>query len=122
MPVPLKDGIDVAGLQNWYSRRQPFGIADTDAAVTAARCCSAAGAIVSESPAMPPFLAGYQSADPIFGLHVELVGSRARLAGRSRLWYGRGNRRRHVTSLKITSDLAGSARLPARCCGVYGQS
>ena len=116
VPITLKDGIDVAGLRTTLGA-EPFDrMADTDATVAAR--LRAAGAIIVAHTNVPPFLADYQSANPIFGRTANpwnLERTAGGSSGGAAAAVASG-----MTSLEISSDLGGSVRLPAHFCGVYG--
>jgi amidase len=78
----------------------------------------AAGAIVVGHTNVPPFLADYQCANPIFGRTSNPWDTDRTPGGSSggaaaALAAG-------MTPLEVGSDLAGSLRLPPHFCGVYG--
>jgi amidase len=116
VPMTLKDGHDVAGLRTTLGTSELDRVAVEDGTV-AARLRSA-GAIIFGHSNVPPWLADYQSANPLFGRTSNPWNS-GRTAGGSSggaaaaLAAG-------MTPLEICSDLAGSLRLPAHFCGVYG--
>lgn len=116
VPMTLKDGLDVAGLRTTIGSSQFDRVATEDSAVAAR--LRAAGAIIIGHTNVPPMLADYQSANPIFG-RTNNPWDSARTAGGSS-----GGAAAAVaagmTPLEIGSDLAGSLRLPAHFCGVYG--
>jgi amidase len=116
VPITLKDGIDVAGLRTTLGTEVFDRIADADSTVAAR--LRAAGAILIGHTNVPPFLADYQSANPIFG-RTSNPWNLARTAGGS----GGGAAAAvaaGLSSLELGSDLGGSLRLPAHFCGVYG--
>ncbi|HYU16886.1 MAG TPA: amidase family protein [Candidatus Acidoferrum sp.] len=116
VPMTLKDGHDVAGLRTTLGTAELDRIADEDGTVAAR--LRAAGAIIIGHTNVPPWLADYQSRNPIFG-RTSNPWDTERTAGGSSggaaaaLAAG-------MTPLEVSSDLAGSARLPAHFCGVYG--
>jgi amidase len=116
VPMTLKDGHDVAGLRTTVGTALFDRVADEDGTVAAR--LRAAGAIVVGHTNVPPFLADYQSANPIFG-RTSNPWDTDRTAGGSSggaaaaLAAG-------MTPLEVGSDLAGSLRLPPHFCGVYG--
>jgi amidase len=116
VPMTLKDGHDVAGLRTTVGTDLFDRVADEDGTVAAR--LRAAGAIIVGHTNVPPFLADYQSANPIFG-RTGNPWDTDRTAGGSSggaaaaLAAG-------MTPLEVGSDLAGSLRLPAHFCGVYG--
>jgi amidase len=116
VPMTLKDGIDVGGLRTTVGTELLDRVADRDSTVAAR--LRRAGAIVIGHSTVPPWLADYQSANPILGRTAN-PWDPARTAGGSS-----GGAAAAVaaglTPLEIGSDLAGSLRLPAHFCGVYG--
>jgi amidase len=116
VPMTLKDGHDVAGLRTTVGTAALDRTPEHDGTVAAR--LRAAGAIIVGHTNVPPWLADYQSANPLFGATVN-PWDPARTAGGSSggaaaaLAAG-------LTPLEVGSDLAGSLRLPAHFCGVYG--
>ena len=116
VPMTLKDGHDVAGLRTTVGTFELDRVADEDGTVAAR--LRAAGAIIIGHTNVAPWLADYQSANPVFG-RTSNPWDTGRTAGGSSggaaaaLAAG-------MTPLEVASDLAGSARLPAHFCGVYG--
>jgi len=116
VPMTLKDGHDVAGLRTTVGTDLFDRVADEDGTVAAR--LRAAGAIIVGHSNVPPFLADYQCANPIFG-RTSNPWDTGRTPGGSSggaaaaLAAG-------MTPLEVGSDLAGSLRLPAHFCGVYG--
>jgi amidase len=116
VPMTLKDAHDVAGLRTTIGTPAFDRVATEDGAVAAR--LRAAGAIVIGHTNVPPLLADYQSANPLFGRTAN-PWDPSRTAGGSSggaaaaLAAG-------LTPLEVGSDLAGSLRLPAHFCGVYG--
>jgi len=116
VPITLKDGIDVAGLRTTLGTEVFDRMAETDATVAAR--LRAAGAIIVGHTNVPPFLADYQSANPLFGRTSnpwKLERTAGGSSGGAAAAVASG-----MTPLEISSDLGGSARLPAHFCGVYG--
>jgi amidase len=116
VPMTLKDSHDVAGLRTTVGTAELDRIADRDGTVAAR--LRAAGAIIVGHTNVPPWLADYRSENPICG-RTSNPWDPARTAGGSSggaaaaLAAG-------LTPLEIGTDLAGSIRLPAHFCGVYG--
>jgi len=116
VPMTLKDGHDVAGLRTTLGSRELDRVADADGTVAAR--LKQAGAVIAGHTNVPPYLADYQSANEIFG-RTNNPWDTTRTAGGSSggaaaaLAAG-------LTPLEYGSDLAGSLRLPAAFCGVYG--
>jgi amidase len=116
VPLTLKDGNDVAGLRTTLGTERFDRVAEEDGTVAAR--LRAAGAIIIGHTNVAPFLADYQSANPIFG-RTSNPWNLGRTAGGSS-----GGAAAAIaagmTPLEIVSDLGGSIRLPAHFCGVYG--
>jgi len=116
LPMTLKDGHDVAGMRTTVGTAVLDRIAERDGTVAAR--LRAAGAIIVGHTNVAPWLADYQSANPIFGRTAN-PWDPGRTAGGSSggaaaaLATG-------MTPLEVGSDLAGSLRLPPHFCGVYG--
>jgi amidase len=116
VPMTLKDGYDVAGLRTTVGSAVFDRIATEDSTVAAR--LRAAGAIIVGHSNVPPFLAAYVTDNPLFGRTSNpwnpdrtpggsSGGAAAALAA-------------GLTPVEVGSDLAGSLRLPAHFCGVYG--
>jgi amidase len=116
VPMTIKDGHDVAGLRTTLGVPERDRVASEDGAVAAR--LRAAGAIIIGHTNVPPWMADYQSANPIFGRtsnpwDVERTAGGSSGGAAAALASG-------MTPLEVGSDLAGSLRLPAHFCGVYG--
>jgi amidase len=114
--MTLKDGHDVAGVRTTIGTPDLDWIAEHDGTVAAR--LRAAGAIILGHTNVAPYLADYQSANEIFGRTANPWDTERTAGGSSggaaaALAAG-------LTPLEVVSDLAGSARLPAHFCGVYG--
>jgi amidase len=117
VPMTLKDAHDVAGLRTTVGTAPLDRIADEDGTVAAR--LRAAGAILIGHTNVAAWLGDpLQTANPVFGRTCNpwdpgrtpggsSGGAAAALAA-------------GMTPLEIGSDLAGSIRLPAHFCGVYG--
>lgn len=116
VPMTVKDGLDVAGMRTTVGTPVLDRVPTEDG--TAAARLRAAGAVLIGHTNVPPWLADYQTDNPIFGRTAN-PWDPARTPGGSS-----GGAAAAVatgmTPLEIVSDLAGSARLPAHFCGVYG--
>jgi amidase len=116
VPMTLKDGFDVAGMRTTVGSSVHDRVADADSAVAARLRFS--GAIVIGHTNVAPWLADYQTDNEIFGRTVNPWDADRTPGGSS------GGAATAVaaglTPLEICSDLAGSVRLPAHFCGVYG--
>jgi amidase len=116
VPMTLKDGHDVAGLRTTIGTFEWDRLATEDGTVAAR--LRAAGAIIIGHTNVAPWLADYQTANPVFGRtgnpwDPERTPGGSSGGAAAALAAG-------LTPLEIASDLAGSTRLPAHFCGVYG--
>ena len=117
VPMTLKDAHDVAGLRTTVGSPLFDRIATEDGAIAAR--LRAAGAIITGHTNVPAFLSDFtQSVNPIFGRtanpwNTDRVPGGSSGGAASALAAG-------MTPLEVGSDLAGSVRLPAHFCGVYG--
>ena len=117
LPMTLKESINVRGLRTTVG--MPFWKdfrSEHDAPVTAR--VRAAGAVLMGKTNVPPMLADWQSANPVYGRTgnpwdrtVTPGGS----SGGSAAALAAG-----LTALEFGSDIGGSIRVPAAFCGVYG--
>jgi amidase len=117
VPMTLKDGHDVAGLRTTLGLAATDRVADEDGTVAAR--LRAAGAIVFGHSNVAAGLGDFlQTENPLFG-RTNNPWDAARTAGGSS-----GGAAAAVaagmTPLEVGSDLAGSVRVPAHFCGVYG--
>lgn len=116
VPITLKDSLDVAGLRTTIGT-EVFDRVPTADSTVAARL-KAAGAIIVGHTNVPPFLADYVSANPIFGRtnnpwNIDRTPGGSSGGAAAALAAG-------LTPLEVGSDLAGSLRVPPHFCGVYG--
>ncbi|MBW8879581.1 MAG: amidase [Acidobacteria bacterium] len=117
VPMTLKDAHDVAGLRTTVGTAALDRIAEEDGTVAAR--LRAAGAIVIGHTNVAAWLADpLQTANPVFGRTCNPWDPERTPGGSSggaaaALAAG-------LTPLEVASDLAGSIRLPAHFCGVYG--
>ncbi len=117
LPMTIKECFDVAGLPTTWGLAGTEAGRAADDAVAVARL-KAAGAVVLGKTNIPVMLADWQSANPIYGVsrnpwNLDRTpggssgGSAAALAA-------------DFVALELGTDLAGSIRVPAAFCGVYG--
>jgi amidase len=117
VPMTLKDGHDVAGLRTTVGTPVFDRMADEDGTVAAR--LREAGAIIVAHTNVAAFLADdLQSANPVFGRtgnpwDPERTPGGSSGGAAAALAAG-------MTPLEIGSDLAGSVRVPAHFCGLYG--
>jgi amidase len=117
VPCTVKDAFDTIGVRTTVgvSALKDY-VAATDAVVV--ERLRRAGAIQLGMTNVPPLLRDYQSANPVFGRtnnpwNLERTPGGSTGGGAAALAAGLGY-------LSIGSDLAGSIRIPAHFCGVYG--
>jgi amidase len=117
VPMTVKEAFNVAGLPTtWGSEQFRDWIAPTDATVVAR--LKAAGAVIVGKTNVPPFLADWQSANPVYGRTRHPLDP-ARVPGGS----SGGSAAALATGmvpLEFGSDIGGSIRVPSAFCGVYG--
>ena len=117
VPMTVKESNNVAGLPStWGSPAFSGWTADTDA-VAVARLKDA-GAIILGKTNVPPFLADWQSNNPVYGRTKnpwDLGRSPGGSSGGSAAALAAG-----MSALELGSDIGGSIRVPAAFCGVYG--
>jgi amidase len=117
VPMTVKESFNVAGLPTtWGSPAARDWIAPADA-VAVARL-KAAGAVILGKTNIPPFLADWQSVNPVYGRTNHPLDP-ARTPGGSS-----GGAAAALASgmvpLEFGSDIGGSIRVPASFCGVFG--
>ncbi|MEW5683517.1 MAG: amidase family protein [Pseudomonadota bacterium] len=117
VPMTVKESNNVAGLPStWGSPAFSGWTADTDA-VAVARL-KAAGAVILGKTNVPPFLADWQSNNPVYGRTCnpwDLSRTPGGSSGGSAAAVAAG-----LTALELGSDIGGSIRVPAAFCGVFG--
>jgi amidase len=117
VPMTLKDAHDVAGLRTTVGTEELDRVADEDGTVAAR--LRAAGAILIGHTNVAAWLADpLQSENPVFGRtnnpwDPERIPGGSSGGAAAALAAG-------MTPLEVGTDLAGSIRLPAHFCGVYG--
>ena len=117
LPMTLKESINVTGLHTTCGVPEWKGyISQHDAPVTSRT--RAAGAVLLGKTNVPPMLADWQSANPIFGC-TNNPWDRGRTPGGSS---GGGSAAiaAGLSALEVGSDIGGSIRVPAAFCGIYG--
>lgn len=116
LPVTVKDAFDAAGLRTSHGRLLDARVADVDAPVV--RRLRDAGAIVVGKTNVPVHLADYQSTNEDFGCtrnpHA-LDRSPGGSSGGAAAAVAAG-----LSVADLGSDLAGSLRVPASWCGLFG--
>jgi amidase len=117
VPMTVKEAFNVAGLPTtWGSPMFRDWIAPADA--TAVARLKAAGAVILGKTNVPPFLADWQSANPVYGRTnhpLDPARTPGGSSGGSAAALAAG-----MVPLEFGSDIGGSIRVPAAFCGVYG--
>lgn len=117
LPMTLKDGHSTAGMRTTAGHLPLSEYVPTEDGTVAARL-KAAGAVIMGKTNVPDLLLDIQSANAVFG-RTNNPWNRERTPGGSSggaaaaLVAG-------MTPLEIGSDLAGSIRIPAHFCGLFG--
>ena len=117
IPITVKDAIATAGIRTTSGSRELAGYVPLDDAPAVGRL-RAAGAIVIGKTNLPTFASGQET-------HSEMFGTTRNPWDTSRTPGGSSGGAAvaiavGLSSLELGSDLAGSIRQPAHCCGVYG--
>ena len=117
LPITLKESINVTGLGTTCGVPEWKGYISQHDAPAAART-RAAGAVLLGKTNVPPMLADWQSANPIFGRTGnpwDLERTPGGSSGGSAAAIAAG-----LSALEVGSDIGGSIRVPAAFCGIYG--
>jgi amidase len=117
VPVTVKESFDVAGLASTWGHPQRASHRATRDAVAVSRL-TGAGAIVMGKTNVPKDLADWQSFNEVYGVTRnpwDQERSPGGSSGGSATALAAG-----LTALEIGSDIAGSIRVPASYCGVWG--
>jgi len=117
VPMTVKEAFNVAGLPTtWGLEASKDWIASEDAVVVTR--LKAAGAVIVGKTNVPPNLADWQSANPIYGRTNnphDLTRSPGGSSGGSAAALAAG-----MVPLEFGSDIGGSIRIPSAFCGVFG--
>ncbi len=117
LPITVKDLFETAGIRTTCGAPMASGYIPTTDAVSVARL-KAAGAVLIGKTNTPLFGLDAQSYNEVFGTTNnpwDLARSPGGSSGGSAAAIAAG-----LTALELGSDLGGSIRSPAHCCGVYG--
>ncbi|MGD9483867.1 amidase [Streptomyces sp. TRM70308] len=117
LPVTVKDALETAGLRTTCGTPDLAEHVPAEDADAVARL-RAAGAVVLGKTNTPPMCADVQTGNPLFGTTPN-PHAPARAAGGSSGGPAAAVAA-HLSPLDLASDLAGSLRLPAHYCGVFG--
>jgi amidase len=117
LPVTVKDSINVRGLRTTVGMPDwAEAVVDWDAPLVSR--LRAAGAVIMGKTNVPPMIWDWQANNPVFGRtnnpwDLERTPGGSTGGGAAALAAG-------LTPLEFGSDIAGSIRVPAAFCGVYG--
>jgi len=117
LPITLKESINVSGLGTTCGVPDWKGFVSQHDSPAWARL-RAAGAVLLGKTNVPPMLADWQSANPVYGRANnpwDLGRTPGGSSGGSAAALAAG-----LTGLEVGSDIGGSIRVPAAFCGVYG--
>ena len=117
LPITLKESINVSGLGTTCGVPEWKGFVSQHDSPAWARL-RAAGAVLLGKTNVPPMLADWQSANPVYGRANnpwDLGRTPGGSSGGSAAALAAG-----LTGLEVGSDIGGSIRVPAAFCGVYG--
>lgn len=117
LPMTVKESNNVADLPTTWGSPAFGGWTASVDAVAVARL-KAAGAVILGKTNVPPFLADWQSANPIYGRTSnpwDLGRSPGGSSGGGAAAVAAG-----MVPLELGSDIGGSIRVPAALCGIYG--
>ena len=116
LPVTIKDAIETAGIRSTGGARELIDHVPTTDAPAVARL-KAAGAIVFGKTNLPRWSGDFQTFNDIFGVTNNPWALDRTVGGSS------GGAAAAVasgfTSFELGTDIGGSVRIPAHCCGVY---
>jgi amidase len=116
LPITVKEAIDVAGLPTtWSFPAFKDYVAPTDSVIVAR--LKAAGAIIVGKTNVPMFLGDWQSNSAIYG-RTNNPYDLSRTSGGST--GGAAGIAAGMVALEFGTDLAGSIRVPASFCGIFG--
>ncbi|MGH7391033.1 MAG: amidase [Candidatus Rokuibacteriota bacterium] len=117
LPMTLKESINVQGLRTTVGMPRWADFRSEHDAPVAGRV-KAAGGVVMAKTNVPPMLADWQSANPVYG-RTNNPWDLGRSPGGS-TGGGAAALAAGLTPLEYGSDIGGSIRVPAAFCGVYG--
>ena len=117
LPLTVKDSIDVEGLPSTAGLPERVEHRAASDALLVRRLRDA-GAVIMGKTNLPPMLADWQAANPVYGRtnnpwDLERTPGGSTGGGGAALAAG-------LTPLEFGSDIGGSVRYPATWCGVYG--
>ncbi|MDC0887125.1 amidase family protein [Altererythrobacter sp.] len=117
VPMTIKESFAIEGLPSCWGLKEFEGqVAQADSAVV--RQLKAAGAIIIGKTNIPPLLADWQSANPVYGRTAnphDTAMSPGGSSGGSAASVAAG-----FVPLEYGTDIGGSVRVPAHFCGIWG--
>lgn len=116
IPVTIKEAINVHGLATTVGNPAYGNFVSAHDAPTVARL-KAAGAVILGKTNVPPEMADWQAANPVYGRTNNPWNVKRTCGGSSG---GGAAVAAGFSALDIGSDIGGSVRVPAAFCGVYG--
>jgi amidase len=117
LPMTVKESHNVVGLPTTWGF-EPFKDFVAPADSVGVSRLKAAGAVILGKTNVPPWLADYQSSNPVYGRTgnpYDLTRTPGGSSGGSAAALAAG-----MIPLEFGSDIGGSIRMPAHFCGVYG--
>ncbi|KLN56699.1 amidase family protein [Variovorax paradoxus] len=116
VPMTVKEAFNVAGLPTCWGL-PPFRDFVPQQDAVAVQRLKAAGAVILGKTNVPPALADWQCANPVYGRTVHPLDAKRTPGGSS--GGGAVAVATGMVALELGSDLMGSLRIPASFCGVY---
>lgn len=116
VPITVKEAFNVAGLPTTWGLPPFRDFVPTQDAVAVQRL-KAAGAVILGKTNVPPALADWQCANPLYGRTVHPLDAGRTPGGSS--GGGAVAIATGMVALELGTDLMGSLRIPAAFCGVY---
>lgn len=117
LPLTIKDSIEVAGLRTTAGIAARAGVISVEHAPLAQRLFDAGGILLGKTN-VPPYAGDWQTDNPLFG-RTNNPWDLSRTSGGS-TGGGAVSVAAGLTPLAFGSDIAGSIRVPAAFCGIYG--
>jgi amidase len=117
LPLTIKDSIEVAGLRTTAGIAARAEVISVEHAPLARRLLAAGGILLSKTN-VPPYAGDWQADNPLFGRTNnpwDLSRTSGGSTGGGAVAVAAG-----LTPLAFGSDIAGSIRVPAAFCGIYG--
>jgi amidase len=117
LPLTIKDSIEVAGLRTTAGIAARAGVVSVEHARLSQRLFDAGGILLGKTN-VPPYAGDWQADNPLFGRTNnpwDLSRTSGGSTGGGAVAVAAG-----LTPLAFGSDIAGSIRVPAAFCGIYG--